>query len=302
MKKEKAEKVVQHLVQKYSARWEAWIIACAAFLAITQILFRIPAPLHILDAAWEAGDLISFAGTMALGFVAWQQNTRLLKVEEDTYVNSNSCMAHISKFKFLIDDDGMDIEPLQLQTLIDEHILDSKEQDFDSKTSCIKLQILLDIDESPVILARVLSLRLKLYRCYTTGKIENEYVIDVKNIVGSFSRVGISKSGVILVVTATTLENTIQDFQNGLILNSRDAKGYLDADIEIELISQKNVRTKLKCTAREMQTTAKDYNYNYGLGCIEPVSIWYGHERIDLKLLTLKNRAEFILARRNKNG
>ncbi len=47
-----------------------WIIGCIVFLVAVQILYTIPAPCEWLEAKYEAGDLISFVGTIVLGIVA----------------------------------------------------------------------------------------------------------------------------------------------------------------------------------------------------------------------------------------
>ena len=70
-------------------KWWFWLLISAAFLIIVQVCFRIPAPCYYLDAAWEAGDLLTFVGTIVLGYIAIYQNRkandinqRLLQIEE----------------------------------------------------------------------------------------------------------------------------------------------------------------------------------------------------------------------------
>ena len=74
-------------------KWWIWAIGALFFLIIVQILFSIPAPCKYLDAVWEAGDLISFAGTIVLGFVAIHQtqqanemSKRLMEIENNRYM------------------------------------------------------------------------------------------------------------------------------------------------------------------------------------------------------------------------
>ncbi len=66
-----------------------WICIIIIFLFGVQILFSIPAPCKWLEAVWEAGDFISFVGTISLGLVtvyqtkkANEMNFRLLQIEE----------------------------------------------------------------------------------------------------------------------------------------------------------------------------------------------------------------------------
>ena len=69
-----------------------WLILCAALLIITHVLFKTPAPIRWLESVWGAGDLITFVGTIVLGYVAYRQTNkanetsdRLLSIEEMRY-------------------------------------------------------------------------------------------------------------------------------------------------------------------------------------------------------------------------
>ncbi len=69
-----------------------WLFLCTALLITVHILFTISAPFPWLEHVWGAGDLITFVGTIVLGYVAyWQTNNanetsdRLLKIEEVRY-------------------------------------------------------------------------------------------------------------------------------------------------------------------------------------------------------------------------
>jgi hypothetical protein len=78
--------------------WKAISIAIC-FLIATHVLYRIPAPCYWLETDWEAGDLLTFVGTIVLGYVAYWQNKlaneqadkanetsdRLLRIGEDRY-------------------------------------------------------------------------------------------------------------------------------------------------------------------------------------------------------------------------
>jgi len=67
-----------------------WICIIIFFLVGVQILFSIPAPCKWLEAVWDAGDFISFVGTISLGIVAVYQtrkaneiSSRLLQIDEE---------------------------------------------------------------------------------------------------------------------------------------------------------------------------------------------------------------------------
>ena len=62
--------------KKYVRRW-LWIIVWALFSIfvafITQVLFSIPAKADIFEAAWSAGDILTYVSTVSLGLLAlWQ--------------------------------------------------------------------------------------------------------------------------------------------------------------------------------------------------------------------------------------
>lgn len=67
-------------------------IIAVVMLVIVHILFSIPAPCPCLQAVWDAGDLITYIGTIVLGIVAFTQNAnanetnhRLMLLEESRY-------------------------------------------------------------------------------------------------------------------------------------------------------------------------------------------------------------------------
>lgn len=73
-------------------RGRTWLFLCAGLLIITHVIFKIPAPFSWLEHVWGAGDLLTFVGTIVLGYVAyWQTNTanetsdRLLRIDEARY-------------------------------------------------------------------------------------------------------------------------------------------------------------------------------------------------------------------------
>lgn len=74
---------------KWYQKWYVWLVLTIVFLSLVQILFTIPAPNKWLDAVWEAGDLISFIGTIVLGFIAVKQTAEANKTAELATNTSN---------------------------------------------------------------------------------------------------------------------------------------------------------------------------------------------------------------------
>lgn len=51
-------------------KWWFWLLCSLVFLIAVHVLFKLSAPGYWLEPTWSAGELLSFAGTIVLGFVA----------------------------------------------------------------------------------------------------------------------------------------------------------------------------------------------------------------------------------------
>lgn len=80
---EKKDKKKGQWFMRLLGKWYFWAIASVVFLAGVQFAFVEPAPNKWFDAAWEAGDFISFVGTIILGYVAMRQTQYANKMAED---------------------------------------------------------------------------------------------------------------------------------------------------------------------------------------------------------------------------
>lgn len=68
------------LLKKRIKKWKwiiIWAIASAIFAIVIQLLFSYPAPCDFFDAKWEAGDILSYVSTVALGLLAMWQNQKM---------------------------------------------------------------------------------------------------------------------------------------------------------------------------------------------------------------------------------
>lgn len=59
-----------------------WICAAILFLLLVHIAYKIPAPCEWLSYEWEAGELITFVGTITLGYLAYWQNQNFKNLTE----------------------------------------------------------------------------------------------------------------------------------------------------------------------------------------------------------------------------
>ena len=58
------------------------ILVSIGTLFLVHIAYSIQAPFKFLESKWEAGDLISYIGTVALGIVAISQSARDFELSE----------------------------------------------------------------------------------------------------------------------------------------------------------------------------------------------------------------------------
>lgn len=94
-----------------------WLVASILFLVLVQVVYTIEAPCKWLEAKWNAGDIISFAGTIVLGFVAIKQTQhanrisyKLLELENDANIPLLEIkeMVGITKYKVTTHNDDFD--------------------------------------------------------------------------------------------------------------------------------------------------------------------------------------------------
>ncbi len=86
------------------------IVICFVIIPlIVNWLFKQSAPIPMLEAEWEAGEvlgyvsgILSFVGTMFLGWVSWKQNQNLQEKQDDTFIAENSCTVLLGNVNFKI--------------------------------------------------------------------------------------------------------------------------------------------------------------------------------------------------------
>ena len=280
-------KKIRASVRKWLDHWVGWLLICAVFLIVIQVLFSFPAPCHILDATWEAGDLISFAGTIVLGLVAWQQNARLLKVEEDTYVNCNGCIAHIESVEFM---DSVD-EGYEKQVLIARSILDSTIGS-EPKSGDIVLKIELSVQEHYVTLAHTKSIDITLGAKNPMLE-RRRWEIKANALIENYVRVGIGKETVSFLVVIRTRQDEAESFFNELKRSQAKVEDSLNIDLNLQLVTQKNVMTKMKCQAYDFRVYRRQPTVEFKKMYREPMTFWIEHQKV--------NAPEIKKYRKNRN-
>lgn len=118
------------VIKKYLDKWWFWLIVCIVFLVAVQVMFSILAPCKWLEAAWEAGDLITFVGTVSLGFVAWKQSQMANSVSKELIkLQSDEYMPVITVTNFIGKSIGQHLKAIKLERDITIAKIDTEDDD-----------------------------------------------------------------------------------------------------------------------------------------------------------------------------
>lgn len=282
------------IIKRESNSWRGWAFSSVAFLIITQVLFSIPAPIRFFDAAWEAGDIITFVGTIVLGFVAWRQNARLLKVEEDTYVNSNGCIALIKSIEIR----DSPVEGCEKQILVPPKMLEPQ-GNLEKGTCDIILVVSLSVDAPNVTLAHINSIDITLNagNPLTDNKM---WEIKALPLMGNYVRVGIGEDTIVFQVVIKQPSEDAYSLFSELKRTRAKVEDSLNVDIDLQLITQKGVMTRMKCQAYALKEYSSQTTFEFHPMYRKPITFWIEHKKVSQPQIKMystqskKNRIEVI--------
>lgn len=254
-------------------------VCCALIIAfIVNVLFKIKTD-GLFCAEWSAGDALNYVGSMvgaistfALSLVAYKQNEKLQKLEDNNYIASNSCMVLIDKIQIK----PQAYIPVNYE-LHCEQILKEKNNE-DEVSSGYKIEINLNkIDASiQATPSLIYASRCTLFVGDNKEKtLEN--AIWTENVREGFTRVAILESGIAFNCEILLAKSKQEKFERDI----QAEKNSLTIEIELHIITDKYVMTKCKCRA------CCDYQNNSGTitwNSKNPMVFFYGHE--------IKNRKE----------
>lgn len=84
--------------------WRCWAVCMLVFLIFTQLVFAVPAPCSWLEAVWEAGDLLTFIGTVFLGAITiWQTQKANITSQQLFELENFRLNIELQPFVFLSD-------------------------------------------------------------------------------------------------------------------------------------------------------------------------------------------------------
>lgn len=227
-------------------------------LAVVVVVFGIPMLINIayllghkqalIITEWDAADVLTFygaivgaAGTIVLGIIAWQQNARLLKIEENTFLASNAGSALVTEVTIKgAKSVACNLEQHTEQIVITEKVkTESNPLEYGSVTIQCKLE---PMDKAQ----HIAFVKVKTVTIFaTTDETSIDAVITAEMTGEQYSRVAISKD--------------FDRFEYAVIMSKEEKVAFLNAinnmystmavEMELCFVTDKYVETELMCRA-----------------------------------------------------
>lgn len=225
-----------------------WIIAVLLIFIVVIVVPIIINTLYLVDdgyiTVWSGADVLSFYGStlgalgaIALGVVAWEQNKRLLKMEERSFLSENLSRLLILELQI----SGFDRMACNLNLHGEQIVTSDKENYFDSlKCHSFTLTFTIETIENYPALLRIDRIILKVTEKGDTGCI----CIDAENISEEYSLIAMSQKGFAFDCTCIVPIETYETLQE---LVKR--QGTVSASVDLRTITVKHICTRWRLAA-----------------------------------------------------
>lgn len=266
-------------------KWWIWTISIcvAAFPIIINEAYKLNSGYCTL---WNAADALSYygsflgaAGTMILGAIAWQQNKRLLRIEENSFIANNACIGFVNQV--VIKKTKQKECSFELH---DEQIVSTLKQignfkDYSSYTILIKMKM----KENIATLVKINEILL-----ITTKTDSEQLVLDFDSVDSSYSRTCIYPEGIMFNITMLVSPEEKEKF----IKTANDMYSRLQMDIDFTLLTDKYVSSHLKCrselSCNSYSEKEKMYNDFQIDNNVSPMCFWYGNSILNKNQVEIK--------------
>ena len=165
---------------------------------------------------WNGADVLSFygavlgsLGTIALGVVAWEQNRRLLKIEENNFLSnslSKLLISHLCISGFNQNACNLDLHTEQILTSDKENYLDH------SKCHSFNLTFTISTVENYPALLKIERIILAVEGKDNRGQTK-QIIIDAENIFEEYSMIAMSKDGFVFNCTCIIPSDNLKELQ-----------------------------------------------------------------------------------------
>lgn len=245
---------------------------------VVNILFKIKTD-GIFSAEWSAGDALNYVGSMVgaistfiLSLVAYKQNEKLQRIEDNNYIASNSCMVLIDKIhikpKASI---PINYEWHGEQILSEKDVNDKFPSGYSIKINLKKIDKSMQATPSLIYVSKCTL----LVGDNKEGTLES--ALWTENIRVGYTRAAILETGIAFNCAMLVAKDKQEKFEKDI----KAQRNSMTIEIEFNIVTDKYVMTKCKCRA------FCDCQNNNGIVAWKsrkPMVFFYGHE--------LKNRNE----------
>lgn len=236
---------------------------------------------------WSGADVLAFygsalgaVGTIVLGAVAWNQNRRLLKMEEHSFLASNTSKLIISNI-YLSDFD-------KVATNFEEHteqVVAVDEENYHNHTTNQSISLTFKMqafEHYPYLLffERVII-------AISNKENEIELLLDAKNISNEYSLVGMTADScvfnctdIIPVDKKTILKEKIEKEQCAMVIS-----------VELKTITDKYVCTRWRVKAKLYNSEEEKCTFQLG-NAVPAMCFWLGSEMVDKRSIKTRRIEE----------
>lgn len=216
----------------------------------------------------------------------------MLKVEEDTYVNSNGCIALIKSIEFR----DSPVEGCEEQILVAPEMLQPR-GNLENGTCDVILVVNLSVDAHNVTLAHINSIDITLN---TDNKM---WEIKAVPLMGNYVRVGIGEDTIVFQAVIKQPSNDAHSLFSELKRTRAKVEDSLNVDIDLQLITQKGVMTRMKCQAYALKEYSSQTTFEFHPLYRKPITFWIEHKKVSQPQIKMystqskKKRIEVITAK-----
>lgn len=239
---------------------------------------------------WTGADVLSFygaligaVGTIVLGIVAWKQNVRLLKIEENAFIAENTCSAIVSSVA--VKKVNQNACNLNLHV---EQIVSTRTALLTSCYSSIEFELKLKMLNNIPVLVHISDL---LVFSFINNEEDSKFnILRAKESKDDYSRIAVGEN--YCGFNCTILLS--KDEKDKLLESILDKKSEMLMEIYFSIITDKMVASNYKCRVK-LKYAERQNNSNVNFIVDDenqPICFWYGNEAVEKENIIIKDITE----------
>ncbi|MCQ2470848.1 MAG: hypothetical protein MJ147_02305 [Clostridia bacterium] len=267
------------------------VLALFAFPLVINIAFKYNSGIKFFQAEWSSGDALGFygsvigtIGTVFLGYVAWKQNERLTKIEENNFINENACPVVVKEMAFFgFKNTAVNFDRHEEQVIGGDVIIDNIESylQYSSIELTIKIEPLSKVIPSFIHVKNIILCAAKEDKEYS----QSLSCIFVENKDERFSKIAMSKNFCLFNCTVI-----IKDEDKKKIIDKLTSESSIVIiSIDFDIASYNNTVSSLKCNAKLKPILEKKSIVSFEVkDDVPPTVFWTGAKQLSHNEIKVK--------------